>query len=77
MNDTNDTNQTAKKASFFWERSTFIHIDTIDEKFYNGTIIEVCSDFLILKDRFVGEVPIFFNQIENIEPYKQPLGRDA
>jgi len=57
------------KIKLFFELKTRIHI-SCDGRFYNGTIIEVNTEkeFLLLKDDKLGEIPIMFEEILNIEP---------
>jgi len=59
-----------KKCEFFYERKTTIHIRKDNGQFYNGLIIELTNESLILLDRVVGEVLIYFSEIKFIEPYK-------
>jgi len=47
------------------------HVKTNKSIFYNGFIREIdYPDHLILEDRFLGRIPIYFEEIESIEPYK-------
>lgn len=71
MNDTNEQILYAKKAEHYFNKKQMVHIDTITDKFYNGEIIKCYADFLILKDRYIGEVPIYYSEISTIEPYKK------
>jgi hypothetical protein len=59
-----------QKCEFFQEKKINVHLKK-ENNFYNGLIIEVNKDFIILIDRKVGEVPIFFSEIITIEPYKE------
>ena len=58
------------RIKLFFDRKDLVHI-SCDGRFYNGKIIEVYEDrkFLILIDNKLGEVPILFEEILNIEPY--------
>jgi len=60
-----------QKCDFFFENNKTIHILKNDGQFYNGLILEICDDFIILIDRKVGEVPIFLSEINKIEPFKK------
>jgi hypothetical protein len=53
-------------------KNNCIHIETNSEKFYNGFIIEFNSikKYLLLKENVLGEMPILFEDIKLIEPYK-------
>ena len=66
----NDKNVNSKIA-FFKEKNTKVHIDC-SNRFYNGFILDVepGKEFLILIDDKLGEVPIMFEEIVNIEPFK-------
>lgn len=61
-----------KKISLFFELKKKVHI-SCDGRFYNGFIIEVNLDkeFLLLRDDKLGEVPILFEEILNIEPCRE------
>lgn len=50
-----------------------IHISCKSGRFYNGKILEVNKEksFIILIDNKLGEVPILFEEILNIEPYME------
>lgn len=58
------------KIKLFLEQNKDVHI-SCDGRFYNGKILEVNKEkeFLILIDFKLGEVPILFEEILNIEPY--------
>jgi hypothetical protein len=60
-----------KKAEFYKKQQIFTHIGLNNGKFYNGLIQEVGSDFLIIHDRILGEMPVFFIEISSIEPYNK------
>ncbi len=69
----NELNEAVKKqAEYFYKDGTCVHINMNQEGvFYNGDISEISDDFIILVDRMLGELPIFFIQIKSIEPYKE------
>jgi len=58
-----------KKALFFKEKNIEVHVALENNQFYNGCILDVGPDFLILKDRKLGEVPVFFLQLISINPF--------
>ena len=62
-----------KASKFFKDNSKLVHIEAIEKensvRFYNGYITEIRPDFLILNDRKLGEMPIFFSHIKVIEPF--------
>jgi len=49
-----------------------IHIRCTNHRFYNGTITELNleKELLILNDQVIGPVPILFEEVDVIEPYK-------
>lgn len=61
-----------EKINLFFERKNKVHI-SCDGKFYNGIISEINKEkqFLILIDIKLGEVPILFEEILDIEPYTE------
>lgn len=66
-----DEHKIRQKCEFFQERKTIIHIRKNNQQFYNGLILEVNDEFLIIQDRIVGEVLIYYEEINLIEPYKE------
>lgn len=64
-----DENETLnKKIKLYFEKGTPVHISINNFKFYNGIILGLQADFLIIKDEVLGEMPVFFSEITNIEP---------
>ena len=63
-----------KKATEYFNRGIFVHIKTKKDSWYNGTILEVSADFILFLDRFDGQLPIFFLEIETLEPYNLKHG---
>jgi len=61
------------KINFFYEGKIKIHIDCYNGRYYNGEILDINSEkgFIILKDRILGETPIMFEEIQNIEKMKE------
>jgi len=66
-----ETESTKRRAELFFEKKTNLHITTFDNKFYNGLILNVGSDFLLLADRYLGETFVLLGDIKVIEPYKE------
>lgn len=48
-----------------------VHISLRNFKFYNGLIVDVNTDFLIIIDEKLGQLPIYFNEIYDIEPREE------
>jgi len=65
MNDIELTLQ--KKANFFKDNDTAVHVVKKNGWFHNGPIISIEYDFLILVDEVDGSMPIFFSEIVDIE----------
>ena len=64
------TNEEMKrKAELFRDNKSVIHIDTLSGRFYNGTIINIGTDFILLKDRVIGDTFVLFSEVKTIEPY--------
>ena len=61
------------KANFFKEKNILVHITvgTPSIKFYNGNLIEVNQNFIILNDEKLGSMPIFFSDMLEIEPREE------
>ena len=57
--------------NFYYERNVIIHIDTSDGKFYNGIVISIKENILVLNDRILGEVAIHIDNIKNMEKFKE------
>ena len=58
-----------KKARFFLERNTLVHFELKNGTFYNGEITYVGSDFIMVRDRKIGDTPVFYLEIHLIEPF--------
>ncbi len=61
-------NETKLKTEFFFKHKILVHINT-QTKFYNGIIVEFHEDMIIIKDRVLGDTPVFFSEIKDIERY--------
>lgn len=75
-----------KKADYFFHNSLVVHVtmkmsekefDTVGTRYYNGVITEISTDFFILKDRFVGKLPIFFLQVKDIRLFTEGPNEDT
>ena len=51
-----------------------VHIVKTDEQFYNGLILEHSDKHLILFDRVVGKVFVFYSEIKKLDNFKE-VGR--
>jgi len=60
-----------KKAQFYLDTNTPIHIPLSNNRFYNGKIKYIGADFLLIEELKFGEVYAFFLEIEDILPYRE------
>lgn len=67
------------KAKFYLDDKRKVHISLKTGTFYNGVIVEVRDEFLILKDDILGELPVFFSEIsdDGLEPYNERSDDEA
>lgn len=63
-------NELTKRANFYFENKTTVHIETNQRRFHNGLIIEISQDHILLLDKFAGEIILFFSEIIILEKYK-------
>ncbi len=64
-------------AKFFHNKKRAVHITKKDSRFHNGIILEVRPEFFILNDEILGEMPIFYAEINLIEPREpKPEGKE-
>ena len=63
-----------EKVNFFFKNRIYVHIVKTDKQFYNGLILEHSDKHLILIDRVVGKVFVFYSEIEKLENYKEEGG---
>ena len=59
------------KAQFFFDNNKVVHIKNKSDRFFNGFIKEMASDFMIFDDRIIGETIIFFIEIKRIDIYQE------
>ncbi len=59
-----------QKARIFFEKNIPVHIITNSDKWLNGYILELSVDFFIILDRYDGEQPIFFSEIEILDKFE-------
>ena len=58
---------------FYFSDKKKVHIVCNSGRFYNGIIkkIHLRKKMIILLDNKLGDLPISFSEIENIEPFKE------
>ena len=70
-NEIKDNQVEFQRAKILFERNSLIHIKKKDGMFYNGLIIELNPDFLIMKSLSGQEEVVLFREIKgNISLYK-------
>jgi hypothetical protein len=63
---------THRKAKYFFDNKTIVHISLKNKQFYNGFITEEPAfDFLIVDDRKVGKSIVFFSEVFDITAFKE------
>ena len=69
-------NEKERILDYFFEKQKLIHIGCVDGRFYNGTILEINFDkkLIVFIDDVLGEIPILFEEIRNVEPFKEKGG---
>jgi len=62
-----------KKLEFYFSSEIKTHLSLRNGKFYNGTIHEVTphKEIIIFIDDKLGNLPIFFEEIEDVEPFRE------
>lgn len=60
-----------EKVEFYFKNKTLVHLEKENGQWFNGLILEHSDKHLILVDRVVKEVFIFFDEIIKLEPYKE------
>jgi len=66
-----DNELAGKKAKFYSDTSTPVHIMLSNGRFYNGKIKYIGADFLLMDELKFGEVCAFFIEIGDILPYRE------
>lgn len=65
-----DMNELIQIAQFLFEKRITTHIDTKNNDFFNGLIIEFNETFIVINDRMLGLTPIAFSDIKTIERFR-------
>lgn len=62
-----------KKAQYFFVNNIPIHISLKEDKWLNGYIKEVNSDYFIIEEFEEGKIPVFYIEIlpNGIAPYRE------
>ena len=60
-----------KKCKFYLD-GIKVHIKRNKDKgFYNGHVKEVLAEFIMFNDSVLGDLPVFYSEIEDIEPFTE------
>ena len=63
-----ETNErTIREISYFKDNNLAVHIEKNNGRFYNGLILELQGDMIILDDEKLGAIPIYFIEIKFLE----------
>ncbi len=64
-------------ATYYKAKKTIIHITLKSEQWYNGKIISVSKDQLVLDEKKFGKIIVMFERIvdDGIMPYTKKDGR--
>ena len=62
-----------QKLLFYKDNDKAVHVSCHGGRFYNGTILDInfVKGFLVLIDLKLGEIPIMFEEVLNIEPFRR------
>jgi hypothetical protein len=61
--------ESATKAAHYKEKNLAVHIILKNKRWLNGRITELGAEFIMLREKKLGDMPIFFMEMEEIEPY--------
>lgn len=59
------------QLEFYKKNILRIHVKRKDGRYYNGIVLEVQGDMLILEDRVLGAMPIHFLEIDHVEKFTE------
>lgn len=65
-----EMNEMKDVVKFLFTNKVTTHVDTLDNDFYNGLIIELHETFIVINDRVLGLTPIAFSEIKSIEKFR-------
>jgi len=69
-------NEIKDMIKFLFESKTTIHVDTLDNTFHNGLILECHETFIVIHDRIWGETPIPISEIKTIAKFRDKKVRE-
>jgi len=59
------------QLEFYKKNDMKVHILRTDSRFYNGAVLEVQGDMMILDDIKLGPMPLFFMEIDTVEKFTE------
>lgn len=64
---------TGQKLQYYFEEKLEIHLSCGSDRFYNGVIFEINleKEFILFNDNKLGVVPVLFEEITKIEPFRE------
>ena len=60
----------SKKVNYYFKQKSEVHIVLDNNRFYNGLIKSIGTDFIIMEEYRLGEAIVLFAEIKDIEPYE-------
>ena len=63
-----------KKVDIYFILGTKVHIKKTDGIWKRGIIKEISADFFIIEEALQGAMPIFFQELRGIEPFREASG---
>lgn len=66
-----------KIVSYYKDNKISVHVEKHNTRFYNGIIIEFQGDMIILDDKKLGAMPIYFSEIRVIEKENKKYGNSS
>ena len=61
----------SKKVNYYFKQKSEVHIVLDNNRFYNGLIKSIGTDFIIMEEYRLGEAIVLFAEIKDIEPYEE------
>lgn len=60
-----------KQILYFKDKGESVHVQLKDGRFRNGKILEQSGDLIIVDDKMLGAVPIYFLEIKFVEKERE------
>jgi hypothetical protein len=60
-----------RKVEYYYKTNRKVHITLNNKAVRNGIIKNTSALLFILDDKVNGEIPIFFQEVYDVEPYKE------